>query len=96
MASGEVEHLTGIGEIYAGDQLLRSARYELTVSSGTAVGTPGAPTIIGSIDITGMGEAVVLAGPDRLMLKLEDGRRLMFTLSSTSGRIRADGIIEGA
>ena len=96
MASGEVEHLTGIGEIYAGDQLLRSARYELTVSSGTAVGTPGAPTIIGSIDITGMGEAVVLAGPERLMLKLEDGRRLMFTLSSTSGRIRAAGIIERA
>ena len=66
------------------------------MSSGAAGGAPGAPTIIGSIDITGMGEAVVFAGPERLMLKLEDGRRLMFTLSSTTGRIRADGIIEGA
>ena len=95
MATGEVEHLTGIGEVYAGDQLLRSVRYELTVPSEAAVGTPGAP-ITGSIDITGMGEAAVLAGPERLMLKLEDGRRLMFTLSSTGGRIRAAGIIEDA
>jgi hypothetical protein len=66
----------------------------LTVPSGAAVGTPGAAPITGSIDITGMGEAVVLTGPERLMLKLADGRRLMFTLSSTSGRIRSAGIIE--
>jgi len=96
MASSEVEHLTGIGEVYAGDQLLRSVRYELTVPSGAAVGTPGAATITGSIDITGMGEAAVLAGAERLTLKLADGRRLMFTLSSTSGRIRSAGIIENA
>ncbi len=93
MASGGVEHLTGTGEVYAGDQLLRRARYELFVSPGneTAPDKPGSATIEGSIDVSGMGEAVVLAGPERLMLQLEDGRRLVFTLTSTTGRIRVHG-----
>ncbi len=43
-----------------------------------------------------MGEAAVLAGPEKLTLKLEDGRRLMFTLTSTSGRIRAYGGLDPA
>jgi hypothetical protein len=94
MASGEVEYLTGMGEIYAGDQLLRRAWYELTVSSWTAGDSPDNPAIVGSIDLTGMGEAVVLTGPDHLTLKLEDGRRLLFTLATTSGRIRAHGGLE--
>lgn len=96
MASGEVEHLTGTGEIYAGDLLLRRARYDLTVSSGAAGGSPADPTIVGSIDIEGMGEAAVLAGPEKLTLKLEDGRRLMFALTSTTGRIRAYGGLDPA
>jgi hypothetical protein len=92
VATGEVEHLTGIGEIYAGDHLLRRARYELTVSSWNAGGSLDDPPIVGSIDITGMGEAVVLAGPERLTLKLEDGRRVVFNLSSTAGRIRGHAL----
>ena len=92
MAGDAVEYLTGIGEIYAGDQLLRRAWYELTVSSWEAGASADNPPIVGSIDVDGMGEAAVLAGPDRLMLKLEDGRRVMFNLSSTAGRIRGYGL----
>ncbi len=40
MASGEVEHLTGTGEIYAGDLLLRRVWYDLTVSSGRRAAHP--------------------------------------------------------
>lgn len=94
MTGDEVELLTGIGEIYAGDQLLRRAWYELAVSSWQAGASVDNPPIVGSIDVSGMGEAVVLAGPERLMLKLEDGRRVMFNLSSTTGRIRGYALQE--
>ena len=50
--------------------------------------TGGPLHLEGTIDITGMGEAVVLAGPRELTLELEDGRRLPFTLTSTTGRIQ--------
>lgn len=93
MAGRMLEVLTGVGDVYAGDQLLRRTTYHLEVSSALA-STPGggAPTAIeGSIDITGMGEAVVLAGAQQLTLRIEDGRRLAFRLLSSAGRIRVEG-----
>ncbi len=44
-----------------------------------------ASAVEGHIDITGIEEAVVLAGPESLTLTLEDGRRLAFRLTSSSG-----------
>ena len=38
-----------------------------------------------------MGEAVVLAGADTLTLKLQDGRRMVFQLTSSSGGIVGRG-----
>jgi hypothetical protein len=90
MAERMIELMTGEGDIYAGDQLLRRTAYRLEVSSALAA-TPGggAPsTIQGSLDITGMGEAVVLAGAQQLTLRLDDGRRLKFKLLSSTGRIQ--------
>jgi hypothetical protein len=86
----KTEVLTGVGDVYAGDQLLRRTHYRLEVSQdedrGAESQRPAA--IEGSIDITGMGEAVVLAGARDLTLCLEDGRRLPVTLVSTAGRIK--------
>ena len=84
---GTVEILTGTGDVYAGAELLRTTRYRLEI----APPSPSAPLIEGTIDITGMAEAVVLAGAAQLTLRLEDGRLLPFTLMNTSGRIRASG-----
>ena len=96
MASGEVEHLTGTGEIYAGDPLLRRVRYDLTVSSGAAGGSPADPTIVGSIDIEGMGEA----GRARRARKTdaEAGRRPAPDVRAHEhhGRIRAYGGLDPA
>jgi hypothetical protein len=87
--------LSGIGEVYAGTELLRRTRYHLEVSTRT--GAEGAePRIEGTVDIAGMGEAVVLAGAQELTLRLEDGRRLAFTLTSTTGRIRVHGGFQAA
>jgi hypothetical protein len=83
--------LTGLGDIYSGDQWLRRTQYRLEVTSG-----PGHATIEGSIDISGMGEAVVLAGAEVLTLQLEDGRRLSFTLTSSAGRIKVHGGFQSA
>ena len=41
----------------------------------------------GHIDITGIAEAVVLAGPGALTLTIEDGRRLLFQLTNSAGGI---------
>jgi hypothetical protein len=43
------------------------------------------------IDTTGIGEAVVLAGPGTLTLTIEDGRRLAFQLTSSAGGIVGRG-----
>jgi hypothetical protein len=88
MAPRVVESLSGVGEIYAGDVLLRSTPYRLSVlrdddSPADAI----ASRIEGHIDITGMAEATVLVGPQALTLRLEDGRRLEFTLTSSGGTI---------
>lgn len=86
MARKLVDVLSGFGDIYAGDQLLRKTTYQIEVFSDEDTGGP--LHLEGTIDITGMGEAVVLAGPRELTLELEDGRRLPFTLTSTTGRIQ--------
>jgi hypothetical protein len=87
MARKVVDVLSGFGDIYAADELLRKTTYRLEVFAED--GEAGGPPVIeGSIDITGMGEAIVLAGPRELTLELEDGRRMPFTLTSTTGRIR--------
>ncbi len=57
-------------------------------SDDTASGNPQeVATIEGHIDITGIGEAAVLAGPDRLILTIEDGRRIAIQLTSSAGGI---------
>ncbi len=75
MARVLLESLSGVGEVHSGTQLLRVTRYELSVWSE---GEGGSVRIDGHIAIAGMGEAVVLAGPETLTLTLEDGRRLAF------------------
>ena len=88
MARRVVESLTGVGEIYAGEVLLRSTAYELTVfQNDDPLSAAGAVHIDGHIDITGIAEAVVLTGPQDLTLRLEDGRHLQFALTDTGGHI---------
>lgn len=88
MARRVVETLIGVGEIYAGDVLLRSTPYQLSVFRDDDPRADGsALKIDGHIDITGIAEAVVLAGPQDLRLRLEDGRQLQFALTDTGGNI---------
>jgi hypothetical protein len=66
--------------------------YDLSVwspddSSGGGKASPEGSRIEGHIEITGIGEAVVLAGAGTLTLTLEDGRRLAFQLTSSGGGI---------
>lgn len=92
-----LESLVGVGEVYAGDVLLRRTRYDLAFYHDDAEGVPGPGGAIqcdGHIDITGIGEALVLAGPDRLTLQLEDGRRLPFRLTGTGGGIVGRGDVQ--
>lgn len=91
-----VESLNGVGAVYVGDTLLRSVPYRLSVwaEGDPAAADGGATTIDGHLELAGMGEAVVLAGPDSLELRLEDGRRLRFQLTSTSGGIVGRGGLE--
>ena len=92
MAKRLVESLEGVGAIYAGDMLLREVPYRISVWEDDAVATGTAVTSIeGHIDISGMGEAVVLAGPDSLILHLQDGRRMPFQLTSSTGAIVGRG-----
>ena len=92
MARRLVESLTGVGPIHAGDQLLRTTTYNVAVWWDDQPPKPGedsrpVATIDGHIDITGIAEAIVLAGPGALTLTLEDGRRLAFHLTSSGGSI---------
>ena len=87
-----VESLKGVGQIYAGGELLRTTAYDLEVWE---VDGPEKPVHVeGHIDVAGLGEAVVLAGPDVLTLRLEDGRRLAFTLTASTGHIVGRGGLE--
>ena len=86
--------MTGIGAIHAGNVLLRTTRYDLSLWSdgqGGAEVAEAAASVEGHIDITGIAEAVVLAGPGTLTLTLEDGRRLAFELTGTGGAIVGRG-----
>ena len=88
-----LESLSGLGTIHAGELLLRTTRYELSLWSDDQPGEdPGAvASIDGHIDIAGIAEAIVLAGPDTLTLTIEDGRRMAFQLTSSGGGIGARG-----
>jgi len=90
-----LKSLNGVGQVYAGDVLLRTTSYELSLWSDAQsppAGEPEAPTSVdGHIDITGIAEAVVLAGPNTLSLTLADGRRIAFQLTSTGGAITGRG-----
>jgi hypothetical protein len=82
-----LDTLRGVGAVHAGDVFLRDTAYEISIWSHGAAGESALPEIDGHIDITGIAEATVLAGPGTLTLTLEDGRRLAFRLTSSSGAI---------
>jgi hypothetical protein len=90
-----VSSLTGVGSLYAGGQLLRTTPYEVSLWSDDQVpvapGVEAVTAIDGHIDITGMGEMAVLAGPDELTLELQDRRRLVIRLTSSGGAFEAKG-----
>jgi hypothetical protein len=88
-----VESLSGVGVIHTGDTLLRKTPYKLSVWTEGPGGreSNSDATVDGHIDITGIAEALVLAGPDTLVLTLEDGRRLVIQLTSSGGSIVGRG-----
>jgi hypothetical protein len=91
-----LETLKGIGAIHAGELLLRRTAYEVTVwTDETPPPSDEDPQTVarieGHIDIKGIAEAVVLAGPGTLTLTLEDGRRLGFQLTGSGGGIVGRG-----
>lgn len=81
--------LSGEGEIYAGDRLLRRTRYRLSLGEGEPA------NIEGTIELANEAEANLLARVERLTLLLDDGRHLAFSLASPHGRILAQGGLEG-
>ena len=99
MSKHLIEELNGTGKIYSGDQLLRVTNYRLFVwrEEETPAEDPRANVAIdGQIEISDIGEAVVLAGPDSLTLQLEDGRSLPFALTSTRGRLVGRGALRAS
>ena len=89
-----VGSLSGVGNLYAGGQLLRTTPYEVSLWSDQPWSPADLETVTaidGHIDITGIGEAVVLAGPEALTLELEDNRRLVIKLTSTGGGFESHG-----
>ena len=90
MARRLVDSVTGIGSVQAGSHTLRATRYRLSFwvnDDLPAQGPDAGTTVDGRIDITGIGEAAVLAGPDTLTLTLADGREIAFSIKSTAGDI---------
>ncbi len=84
------EILSGEGEIYGADRLMRRTTYRLEIYED------GGPTRIeGRVTIATEGEALVLTRADELTLLLDDGRYVAFSLVSPDGRIRAHGQLEG-
>ena len=93
-----LESMRGMGAIHTGDVLLRTTAYELSFWSRDQPNAPGDPPagadIEGHIDITGIAEALVLAGPGALTLTVEDGRRMAIQLTSTGGGIIGRGWLD--
>ena len=89
MARRLVDSVTGIGSVQAGNHTLRATRYKLSfwVNDDLPPNAAAATTVDGHIDITGIGEATVLSGPDTLTLTLADGREIAFSIRSTAGDI---------
>jgi hypothetical protein len=89
MARRLIDSVTGIGSVQAGTHTLRATRYRLSfwVNDDLPQSADGAPTVDGHIDISGIGEAAVLSGPDSLTLTLADGREIAFRIKSTAGDI---------
>jgi hypothetical protein len=90
MAKRLLDTVTGIGSVQAGNITLRATRYRLSFwvnDDLPAHAGEAAPTVDGHIDISGIGEAAVLAGVDALTLTLADGREVSFRINSTSGDI---------
>ncbi len=94
------EKFSGVGDIYSGESLLRKAvAYELECWSDEGrQGGDNAPSvgIRGTVAIGGIGEVTVLSGPDNLILKLEDGRRLSSEMTGTGGEIVGRGALQPA
>ena len=89
-----LESLRGVGDIHAGNVLLRTTRYDLSRWSEPdrdGSGQARETTTSGHIDITGIAEAIVLAGPGTLTLTLQDGRRLALDLTNSSGGVVGRG-----
>lgn len=86
-----VDSVTGIGSIQAGNLTLRATRYRLSFWVNDDVrpetGASDGAIVDGQIDISGIGEAAVLSGPESLTLTLADGREIAFRMKSTSGDI---------
>ena len=86
-----LDSMRGVGAIHSGELLLRMTAYELSLWAIDDLPRPAddvvqsIATVDGHIDITGIAEAIVLAGPGDLTLTLEDGRRLSFELTSSGG-----------
>jgi hypothetical protein len=90
MARRLVDSVTGIGSIQAGQLTLRATRYRLSFWVNDDVPeheSEASATVDGHIDISGIGEAAVLSGPDHLTLILADGREIAFRINSTAGDI---------
>jgi hypothetical protein len=90
MAKRLLDTVTGIGSVRAENLTLRATRYRLSFwinDDLPAQTSEQAPTVDGHIDITGIGEAAVLAGIDTLTLTLADGREVAFRIKSTAGDI---------
>ena len=91
MARRLIDSVTGIGSIQAGNHTLRATRYRLSFwvndDLPQANDSADTPTVDGRIDISGIGEAAVLSGPDTLTLTLADGREIAFRIKSTAGDI---------
>jgi hypothetical protein len=90
MARRLIDSVTGVGSVQAGNFTLRATRYRLSfwVNDDLPAQSPDAnATVDGQIDITGIGEAAVLSGPESLTLTLADGREIAFRIKSTAGDI---------
>lgn len=91
MARRLVDSVSGVGSVHAGGLTLRSTRYKLSFwvndDQPAQAGAADSTTVDGHIDVSGIGEAAVLSGPETLTLTLEDGRRIAFRLKSSVGDI---------